>query len=404
MAYGSAPRHARVRWGNCLIVLAALGTIGYLYWQRNLPNRIPFGGATATGDGGRSARPTQTGDILFYYGRSTRQWMERAAEEFNKQHEGRWRIVLATKGSREGKQDILYGRGKPVLWSPADVYWTDKLNLDWTSPRVGRRSEDVIGENRPILRSLFVLIMWEDRARVFEAAMRDPKYRDRTWTLLYDLATRGWSAIGGPARWGRLRLAQTEATESNSGQAVLALMFAEYRQSHPDADTADPGFLRFMRAIEGTVVEFRDTTSRMVEAFVNGGPEYADIALAYESNAIAAIDRGETNLRVVYPEPTVATDYPAAILRAPWVTSDQAEGARAFVDYLLTPEVQKRALETGFRPVLEELRGAVDTALARGRRAGAGFRLDARTVMRPVSTRLIDGLLYQWHKTYGQGG
>jgi hypothetical protein len=409
MANRSRPRQ-RLRIGNCLILVAALGACGYIWWTRTHPAGSP-GGERGTaergaGPGGKESqeRAPQPGDIVFMYGRSTKKWVEKAAEEFNKQHEGKWRIApQAISGSRAAKQDILYGKAHPAIWSPADVYWTDKLNLDWRNPSVGKHSDDVIRETKPILKSLFVLLMWEDQARVFQAAMQRPQYQGRTWTLLYDLATRGWGSAGGPADWGKLKLAQTEATESNSGQAALVLMLLEYRRTHPGADETDAGFLKLMRGIESRVPSFGDTTSKMVDSFIAGGPQGADMALCYESNAIQAIDKGMTNLRVVYPQKTLATNYPAAILKADWVTSDQTEGARAFVDFLRTSEVQKRALDLGLRPAIDELRVAVDNALASGNRGSAGFRLDVDIEPdRPVSTRTIDGLIYVWNRGFGK--
>src|SRR5206468_4955187 len=112
-----------------------------------------------------------------------------------------------------------------------------------------------------------------------------------------------------------------------------------------------PGFIHFMRGIEDSVSRFGDTTSKQVEAFIEDGPNRADICLAYESNAIAMADKGVTNIRVIYPEPTVAASYPAAILKG-WATPEQVGGARTFVEYLLTPDVQRRAMESGLRPVL----------------------------------------------------
>lgn len=407
MAYGAPPRRQRLKVGNCLILVAALGAAGYIWWTRNHPTGAPAGTGTSTSSGSNTATPggpAQPGDILFMYGRSTQKWVDKAADEFNRQHEGKWHIVPeAISGSRAAKQDILYGKKRPVIWSPADVYWTDKLNLDWRNPKVGGHSQDIIAETKPILKSLFVLLMRDDRAKVFQSAMQRPQYQGRTWALLNDLSTNGWQAAGGPASWGRLKLAQTEATESNSGQAALALMLIEYRRNHPGADESDPGFLRMMRAIESRVPSFGDTTSKMVESFIAGGPEAADIALCYESNAIQAIDKGATNLRVVYPQKTVATNYPAAILRADWVSADQAEGARAFIDYLRTTDVQKRALDLGLRPAIEDLRSAVDNALVTGGRANAGFRLDVDTEPdRALSTRTIDGLIYVWNRAFGK--
>jgi hypothetical protein len=414
MSYGSAPRRGRLKVGNCLILVAAIGAIGYIWWTRNhnptstdqsmrrssqTETELP-----KTGDVVEN-KPAKPGDIVFMYGRSTKKWIEQAAEDFNKQNEGKWHIApKAISGSRGAKQDILYGKEKPVIWSPADIYWTDKLNLDWRNPQVGKHNEDIIAETKPILKSLFVLLMWDDRAKLFDAAMQQPQYQGKTWTLLYDLSTKGWSAIGGSASWGKLKLAQTEATESNSGQAALVLMLLEYRRSHPGVSEADAGFLNFMRTIEGRVATFGDTTSKMVESFVAGGPQGSDMALCYESNAIQAIDKGATNLRVIYPDKTLATNYPAAILKADWVTSSQSEGARAFIDFLRTSDIQKRALDLGLRPAIDELRGAVDNALGTGSRATAGFKLDVPIEPeRPVSTKVIDGLIYVWDRSFGTG-
>lgn len=408
MAYGS-PQNTPPKAGNCFVALALLGMLGmggYIFLTRRTPfppppqtvSAPPFPGGNRTS----GILPNADNEILFLYGRSTKKWMEQAADEFNAANAGKYRIRLEAKGSRDGKQEILFGKSQPVLWSPADAYWVDKLDIDWSSAQIKNRTSGSIADSRPILRSLFVLVMWEDRAKVFQAAMQTPAYRGRTWKLCADLAAKGWASVGGSAAWGRLKLAQTEATESNSGQAVLALMLAEYRRDHPNARSDDPGFVAFLRAVEGAVPEFGDTTSRLVEGFVKAGPQTADAALAYESNALAALDGGAEHLRVVYPTPTVATDYPAATLRADWVSPGQTEGARRFVDFLLTEPVQKRALDYGFRPVLPNLRGAVDTALSKGRRGQAGFLLDPLTVLRPVSTRDVDRLLYTWYKLYGR--
>ena len=72
--------------------------------------------------------PAAPGDALMYFERSDEKWLQQAADDFNKQNPGTARIILDYRGSREGKQDILYGKGHPVIWNPADTYWVDKLN------------------------------------------------------------------------------------------------------------------------------------------------------------------------------------------------------------------------------------------------------------------------------------
>ena len=115
------------------------------------------------------------------------------------------------------------------------------------------------------------------------------------------------------------------------------------------------------------------------------------------------MDKGSTDIRVVYPSPTVAINFPAAILKAPWVTSDQLSMAGSFRDYLLTRDVQLKAIDSGFRPALDDTRSAVDNALSSGPRANASSRAIPPSVDRPVGTKVIDDLLFQWDRIYGNG-
>lgn len=416
MGFDSSPRSRTRLFDYIFFLVVIAGLVGFFIWYqgRNSPSGEGEGGSSTSrerregdseeqpGDRRDSRAPAEPGDILFYYERSAKKWLESAISDFNEEHQGRWRVVLEAYGSRDGKQNILYGRGRPVIWNPADAYWPDKLEMDWRNPRVGGHTSNVIRRTEIILTTRLTLLMWEDRAQAFRAAMRLPEYRGKTWKLLYDLATKGWSSIGAPPSWGKLKLMQSNPVESNSGMTALALMFREYRGENASMRPSEPGFLRFMRNIQDTVVAFDSTTSKTMDSFLRGGPQQADIAVVYEANAISALDRGETSVRVIYPEPTVNVEFPAAILQGDWVTSRQTEGANALVDYLLQPKVQRRAMEqSGLRPVLPELRGEVDNALSSGSRADKGLALDVQTVVRPVSTRIVDELLYQWHKSYG---
>ncbi|MEO7718035.1 MAG: substrate-binding domain-containing protein [Capsulimonas sp.] len=359
-----------------------------------------FGGTPAA----TSAPAVKPGDALMYYERSAESWLRPAADEFNAQHSGQPQIVLDYRGSREGKQDILYGQGKPVIWNPADTYWADKLNLDWRNPKVGKHSEDVVDESKTILSTRLVIVAWDDRAKVLSAAMNRAEYRGKTWLLMHDIATQGWSKIGGQASWGKLKLAQTDPTKSNSGQAAVVLMFAEYSKSHPGVTPSSPSFLSFMRGVEGSVPKFETTTSKALDALVKGSRDQYDAAIAYETNALAAVDGGNTDIRILYPSPTVPIDLPAAIIKADWVDNGEAQLAKQFVDFLLTRDIQKKAIAQGFRPALPDMRADVDNAFSSGARGDAGFVLDPPTVTRPVSTRVIDDILYQWYKIYGGGG
>lgn len=384
--------------GKILILILAVGLAvgGWKYWQSHggqIP-LVPGMHANAGGSAGGAAIP-------MWYGRSLKDWLEGASDTFNKQHNGKFHVTLEYKASRDGKNGILYaGGGQPVIWNPGDSYWVEKLTHDLANPRVKGRSGARAGATETITSTRLVFVMWDDRARVFKAAMQQPRYQQKTWQLLGDIATKGWKSVGGDASWGKLKLAQSNARESNSAQSILILMYTEYLRSHPDAPVTSAGFLQFMRQIEGAVGKFADTTSKALTQLQQAGKGQIDVAIVYEANAIKAFKNGNNGLQVVYPDPTITSEYPAMVVDAPWVNAAQKEGATTFINYLLSPEVQTQALQSGLRPALPELQSKVAEFFNQSSLQQAGIQLDTHLLLDRVSQSDIDSLLYTWTKNY----
>lgn len=340
--------------------------------------------------------PTGAGDVLFWYERSDEKWMQQAADEFNKNHPGS-KIVLDFRGSREGFRDILDGKSQPVVWNPADNYWVDKLQSDW---QAGKKPGDIVDKRAVILKTKLVFVMNSDKAKVFQAAMRDPKFQGKTWALMQQIATEGWSSIQGQPSWGKLKLAQSDPVKSNSGLTTLALMFYEYRQNHSGVKTDDSGFVKFMKDIEGAANgSFFETTSKTIEALTKNSNDY-DIAICYEQNAIKTIKAGNVDIRVVYPDPTIDVNFPAAVLKGSWVTSQRAEIAGQFVDYLMTHDAQKASIDFGFRPA-QEMRSDMETAMSAKPLADAGLQSEPRTAATGLDTATMNDLVFQWDRNVG---
>lgn len=355
--------------------------------QNTTPSTTPINSTTT------SPPPVAVGagDVIVFCDLGAQAWMQKAADEFNKNHPGS-RILPDYRGSREGKDTILYGKGQPIVWSPADTYWTDKLNLDWRS--VGKHSDTIVDKSVVILKTKLVLVMSRENAEKFEAAMKGPKYNGKTWALMFDLATKGWSTIG--MSGGKLKLSQSDPTKSNSGLAALALMYAEYDKAHSGATTSTVDFVHEMKEIESACNGiFTETTGKSLKAFLADRASY-DMAICYEANAIKAINDGATDIRVVYPSPTMEANFPAATLKGDWITPQRADVARQFVDYLLTTDVQKAALDYGFRPA-QELRTDVDTAFSAPKLKEIGLRADPYTTTSHYDTKVLEDLIFQWN-------
>ena len=346
--------------------------------------------------------PSASNDALMYFERSGLSWITPAAEEFGKTHDGA-KIVLNPIGSYEGKQKILEAKetSLPVIWNPGESYWIGKLSNDWEkSPQY--KGANIIAARYDILRTHYVFVMWEDRARVFEAAMRQKLYRNHTWRLIYTIATQGWSAVGGPASWGKLKLVHSNPMKSSSGLLTLGLILAEYRRDgHMGAETDNAGYMNLMKGIEGCVVEAPDTTSLTTKAFTEGGPEKVDMIVAYEQNALELIKKGQKNIRLIYSEPVLSVKFPAVVLKASWVSDKQAKIGDDFINYLLSPEVQKKAVDAGFYPVLGDLREDENQKLDIQEYKQAGFRLrpDSSDLTKlSISQRDLEGVQYTWNE------
>lgn len=385
---------------GAIVALLIITALVVVMMARRSTAPIKTSDTTVRTEGGNAGKPTadssqiRPDDVLMWYERSDEKWVGKAAADFNKNQQTA-RIVLDYRGSREGFRDILDGKGQPIIWNPADSYWVEKLNIEARKTR----PSDMLTNTRVILRTKLVFVLPKDRAEVLRNAMRSDTFRGRTWMLLSTIATSGWSALGGDPSWGKLKLAQSDPSKSNSSMAALGLMYNEWRFRHAGALTSDRGFIEFARSIEQAAPEgFVETTSKALDAFLKRRDLY-DLAICYETNAIKELKSGNSNIAVVYPDPTIDVNFPAAVLAESWVTPSRKETSSRFVDYLLTRDVQMDAIQYGFRPV--SIRRESDEALQQPELSSAGIKSDPNTRNLNLTVATLDDLVFQWTKQIG---
>lgn len=402
------------RWLAPLIGLLALFGLGWLLWPKGGPT-MPVASPTPVAAASVAAAPVteatpaplaavlaerKADDVLMLYERGAAGWIEPAADEFNKTQE-KGRIVLTSLGSREGRDHILYDKEKvqPVLWNPGDIYWVDKLQADAANANLPAKSGATVDEGKALLKTNVVLIMKADRAKAFEAAMQKPQYRGKTWSLLRTAAEKGWSAIGGPAGAGNLKLAHSNPALSNSGMMTLALMYAEFQRNNPGKDFNSAEFKAAMSALESSAGgTFADTTADVMEAVRS---DKADVAVVYEADAVRALENGDAaGFRIVYPSPTAEVILPAAIVEGKWVSEHQKKLASTFVDYLLSAPVQEQAIERGYRPAIPTLASDVDAFYDASVRKDAGMQRNPDAKGAEVDSKAKEALIFNWVTWY----
>jgi sulfate transport system substrate-binding protein len=95
-------------------------------------------------------------------------------------------------------------------------------------------------------------------------------------------------------------------------------------------------------------VSVQDKSAReSMQTFLGGK---GDVLIAYENEAITAIQAGET-LEYVVPDQTILIENPVAVT----ADSEHPEEAAAFVSYLRSPEAQRIFAEKGYRPIVAEV-------------------------------------------------
>jgi Ca-activated chloride channel homolog len=125
-----------------------------------------------------------------------------------------------------------------------------------------------------------------------------------------------------------------------------------------------------VRDIERAIVHYGDTTLFIAQQLHKEGPGYAS-AVAMEEVTLLDFNRdrkaGTDKLVAIYPEEgTFDSDSPFFTLKAPWVSPEQAAGAKAFQAYLAEEITTPLAARSNFRPADRDTPPAAPITVANG--------------------------------------
>jgi len=361
------------------------------------------GTAAGTGTGSGVAPAGGTVQLEFMYSTEKKEWIEAAVAAFEKANPD-VDVVLTGKGSLDAAAEILDGKAKPVLWSPADSLIVNLLASDWQT-KTGSRPYPADGDAGPqqLLLTPLVFAVWEDRAKVLMAKGGD----ELTWRAIHDavVSPKGWAAIGGKGSWGFVKLGHTDPNKSNSGLQALLLMTLEFygKTSGLTVDELlDEKYQAWVKDLERGVPQFEASTGTFMTDMVRFGPSKYDIAVVYESLAISQLENAQGrwgNLRIYYPPVTLWSDHPVVMLTGDWVTPAQARAGKRLIDYLRGHEAQSLALRFGFRPADTSLpikTSAADNPFTR--LAQYGLAVELPQAATPPDGAVVRNLLMMWSR------
>jgi ABC-type molybdate transport system substrate-binding protein len=290
------------------------------------------------------------------------------------------KIDLEKMGSWEINAAVLDGTRQPTLISPASSLQIAALQ-DSSSAKFGHSLVNPADTAacRSVVKTPLVLIAWKERADVLWG--RQPGAS--LWRDLHNALVdpQGWAALNHP-EWGYVKFGHTDPLKSNSGYMTILLMTYGYHGKTSNLSASDilsnTEYQNWFLQTESSIGQFESSTGPLMDKMIAYGPSTFDMVTVYEATAIEQADNavgryGE--LRVYYPPAMLWSDHPFCVLNADWVTPQQTEAAKLFLDYLTSKPAQEIALmKYGFRPVdtsikLEQGGSPFDRYAANGFRA-----------------------------------
>ena len=277
---------------------------------------------------------------------------------------GKWdRDEFGTLGGRSPENLSAEERARlaefPTVWLPESRYLPELVNATYKE-RLGR--DVFLGDGeyraRPVAISLFSWGIYSSRAQVLRA-----RFGEITWRVLHDAATAkgGWPELGGKPEWGYFKLVVPNPRRNVAGlMAMVAAAGEYYGKARIDvADVTNPEFQRWLGELMGAVTDFSSLGSYTVENLALFGYSMGDGGQLLESellvNMAGILTRWEDPLEIVYPKYVTWFDFPYTIWIGPETTALEKNAALEFEKFLLSPEVQKRAVAQGLRPANTEV-------------------------------------------------
>ena len=274
-------------------------------------------------------------------------WIRSQVYAFNNQNDGKYHVSLIYLDSRAAMQDILAGKQKPVLWSPDNPMWVERLSAVWNA-RHGTPLVDIDDASafRVFLRSPVVFLTTQNKAAYLRSRLGQPG----TWENLRELSLRREDPP-----WGHVRFSHADPLTSNSGMLTIAMILNEYGRDHGSAGNLEntarsSSFARYLEQMEHGLVYSKDSRlgSYAISQSYIKAPSSLDFITTYESEALSAAERNK-QFAVIYPNPTVVSQQSMSILSAPWVSSEQHAGASAFMNYVHRESAMKSGLKYNMR-------------------------------------------------------
>ena len=226
--------------------------------------------------------------------------------------------------------------GKFTAISPDSSLWFAQVDAG--------RERALVGESTRFAVTPIVIAMWSDVAQ----------------SLGYPQKQIGWQDLLNKAKSDPNFKWSHPSTSSASGLlATLAEFYAGANKTRglTEEDIKNRATLDYVAALEKTVRYYGEGEQVTIDQVLARGRSYLDAFVVSERLVIYFNSKSSQKLVAIYPaEGALWQDHPLALLEQPTLTDDQRLTFRRLRDFLLSPEIQKLILQSGYRPVDLNLR------------------------------------------------
>ena len=292
----------------------------------------------------------------------------------------------------------------PHLVSPSVDHWLSRVNF------LTKTQVFDLEKTKPLALTPVVIATYEEMAR----ALGWPT-KALGWGDIIALAQnpQGWMSVPNPkVEWGRKPLlAWTDPFVSSTARSALFATYIAAAQMPAErltaADLDRPGVPEYLRKLQSAVDHYFPETLKL-QTKIFQGPRFVHFAPLEEYmlpwmkrglvNSETAVGKEEKKpldkrMVVIYPrEGTIWHNNPGAIVQnVPWTTQGQQQAAQLFIEYLLKPEQQEKAMEWGFRPA--------NPQVPYGKYLSKEFGIDPdepRTLLGRLSPEVAEEIMNRW--------
>jgi Ca-activated chloride channel family protein len=253
----------------------------------------------------------------------------------------------------------------PTIVTPQADDWLVDVNHE-----AGRDVVD-LGGTKSIAKTLVGIVTYRAMAECLGWPAKELGYED---IIALRADPDGWKRYPkcAHAEWGqRPLLAFTNPQTSTTGRSVLISLYSIAAGKPPGqlttADVEDRAVQDRVKAFQQLVDHYMPGTIPL-NTKIYQGPKYGHFFLMPEDNLVSlykgnekavGIDGLESEAKpiepnsmvMIYPkEGSTVNSNPAGIVRAPWVSADEAKAAQTWIDFLREDEQQRAFMKGGFRP------------------------------------------------------